>query len=94
MGADPAQIDLRGRDARVPERVPHDVGRRARPDEVDREGVAQPVRVHPALDSRLPCEPGQEVPDVRQIDRSARQAAEEGLPPPGMPLSADLERCR
>jgi hypothetical protein len=61
----------------VPERVPHDVERRARADEVDGEGVTEPVRVHPALDARLAREPGQQVPDVRLADGSPRERAEE-----------------
>jgi hypothetical protein len=38
----PAEVDLRGRDARVPKGVAHNVERRARSDEVDRERVPEP----------------------------------------------------
>ena len=50
---DPGEVHLGRRDARVPERVPHHVEGRPGADEVDREGVAQPVRVDAALDARL-----------------------------------------
>jgi len=101
VGADPAQVHLRRRDARVAERVAHDVERRAGAHEVDGERVAQPVRVHPALYARPAPSLGSR---WRTYDRSSGLPArlQKRGPPPGMPRfrrassqrPTDQRRCR
>jgi hypothetical protein len=44
--ADPAQVDVSRSDARVAGRVTHDIQRRTRANEFDRERVPESVRVH------------------------------------------------
>jgi hypothetical protein len=86
-----AQVHLRRRHAYVPERIAHDIEGAPAPDKVDRERVAQPVRMRAALDARLPSEPRQQVPDVRLVHRPPRERAEEraGAPDAAPPARVD-----
>ena len=91
MRADAAQVHLRRRDARVSERIPHDVERRTRSDHVHRERGPEPVRVHTPRDTSLTPEPRQQVPDVRLVHLPSGKCAEERTSDGDVPCPAQLE---
>jgi hypothetical protein len=74
---DVAEVAIRHRQVRMAELPLNYVHRYALSRQLGGVRVAESMRVDPLLDPGLSCEPGQELPEVRRIERRSVERAEQ-----------------